>query len=48
MIDKVVSSADEAVRDVADGATLVVGGFGLCGIPENLINALVRARRRRI
>jgi 3-oxoacid CoA-transferase subunit A len=42
MIDKVLASADEAVRDVADGATLVVGGFGLCGIPENLIAALVR------
>jgi 3-oxoacid CoA-transferase subunit A len=41
MIDKVVGSADEAVRDVLDGSTLVVGGFGLCGIPENLINALV-------
>src|SRR5438874_2631453 len=42
MIDKVVASADDAVRDVFDGATLVVGGFGLCGIPENLINALVK------
>jgi 3-oxoacid CoA-transferase subunit A len=42
MINKVVSSADEAVKDVADGALLVVGGFGLCGIPENLINALVK------
>ena len=42
MINKVVESADEAVRDVFDGATLVVGGFGLCGIPENLIAALVR------
>lgn len=42
MIDKVVASADEAVRDIGDGATLVVGGFGLCGIPENLIAALVR------
>jgi 3-oxoacid CoA-transferase subunit A len=41
MINKVVASAAEAVRDVGDGATLVVGGFGLCGIPENLINALV-------
>ncbi len=41
MINKVVGSADEAVRDVFDGATLVVGGFGLCGIPENLIAALV-------
>ena len=43
MINKVISSADEAVKDVSDGATLVVGGFGLCGIPENLINALVEA-----
>jgi 3-oxoacid CoA-transferase subunit A len=42
MIDKVVASADAAVVDVADGATIVVGGFGLCGIPENLIAALVR------
>ena len=42
MIDKVVASADEAVSDIFDGATLVVGGFGLCGIPENLIAALVR------
>ena len=42
MIDKVVASADEAVNDIRDGATLVVGGFGLCGIPENLITALVR------
>lgn len=41
MINKVLPSAAEAIRDVADGATLVVGGFGLCGIPENLINALV-------
>jgi 3-oxoacid CoA-transferase subunit A len=42
MIDKVLASVDDAVRDVPDGATLVVGGFGLCGIPENLIAALVR------
>ena len=42
MINKVVASADEAIQDVPDGATLVVGGFGLCGIPENLIAALVR------
>ncbi len=38
---KVVANADEAVRDVFDGATIMVGGFGLCGIPENLIRALV-------
>ena len=42
MINKVVASADDAVRDIRDGALLVVGGFGLCGIPENLINSLVR------
>jgi 3-oxoacid CoA-transferase A subunit len=42
VIDKVVTNADEAIRDVKDGMTLVVGGFGLCGIPENLIEALVR------
>lgn len=42
MIDKVVASADDAVGDVFDRATMVVGGFGLCGIPENLIAALVR------
>jgi 3-oxoacid CoA-transferase A subunit len=42
MINKVVASADEAVGDIPDQATLVVGGFGLCGIPENLIAALVR------
>ena len=42
MINKVVSSAEEAIKDIPDNATLVVGGFGLCGIPENLINALVQ------
>src|SRR6266852_142494 len=41
-MNKVVASADEAVRDVQDGATIMVGGFGLCGIPEELIEALVR------
>ena len=41
-MNKVVASADEAIRDVQDGATILVGGFGLCGIPENLIAALVR------
>jgi 3-oxoacid CoA-transferase subunit A len=41
-MNKVVASADEAIRDISDGATIMVGGFGLCGIPENLIRALVR------
>jgi 3-oxoacid CoA-transferase subunit A len=39
---KVVANAEEAIRDIPDGATIMVGGFGLCGIPENLIKALVR------
>src|ERR1700684_4172110 len=39
---KVVASAEEAIEDVFDGAIIMVGGFGLCGIPENLLRALVR------
>jgi 3-oxoacid CoA-transferase subunit A len=41
-INKVVKDADEAIRDIESGATLMLGGFGLCGIPENCIAALVR------
>jgi 3-oxoacid CoA-transferase subunit A len=41
-MNRIVANADEAVQDIFDGATLMVGGFGLCGIPENLIRALVR------
>jgi 3-oxoacid CoA-transferase subunit A len=41
-MNKVVANADEAIRDIPDGATIMIGGFGLCGIPENLIQALVR------
>jgi 3-oxoacid CoA-transferase subunit A len=41
-MNKVVANADEAIQDVFDAATIMVGGFGLCGIPENLIRALVR------
>jgi 3-oxoacid CoA-transferase subunit A len=41
-MNKVVSSAAEAIADIPDGATVMLGGFGLCGIPENLIAALVR------
>lgn len=40
-MNKVVSNAGEAIRDISDGATLMLGGFGLCGIPENCISALV-------
>jgi 3-oxoacid CoA-transferase subunit A len=39
---KVYANADEAISDIADGSTLMLGGFGLCGIPENCIAALVR------
>ncbi|MCY1078206.1 CoA transferase subunit A [Archangium lansingense] len=41
-MNKIIASADEAVRDIPDGATLMSGGFGLCGNPENLIAALHR------
>ena len=40
MINKVVSSAEEAVADIHDGASIAVGGFGLVGIPARLIDAL--------
>ncbi|MBN9381616.1 MAG: CoA transferase subunit A [Chitinophagaceae bacterium] len=39
---KIVASADEAIKDIKDGATVMLGGFGLCGIPENCIAALAR------
>lgn len=41
-MNKEISTADQAVEDIFDGATVMLGGFGLCGIPENLIAALVR------
>jgi 3-oxoacid CoA-transferase subunit A len=47
-MNKVVANADEAIRDVFDGATIMVGGFGLCGIPENLIRALVKKGTRKL
>lgn len=42
MINRVVKNAEEALKDVKDGMTLLVGGFGLCGIPENCIAELVK------
>ena len=42
MINKVVVSADAAIQDIQDGMTLMLGGFGLCGIPENCIAALIK------
>jgi len=41
-MNKMVQNADEAIRDIMDNATIMLGGFGLCGIPENCIAALVR------
>ena len=41
-MNKIVSGADEAIRDINNGATIMLGGFGLCGIPENCIDALKR------
>ena len=41
-MQKVVANADEAVKHISDGSVLMLGGFGLCGIPENSIAALVR------
>lgn len=42
-MNKVVAGADEAVKDIASGSVIMLGGFGLCGIPENCIAALVRS-----
>jgi len=41
MINKVVANAEEAVADIPNDSVLMLGGFGLCGIPENCISALV-------
>src|SRR4029077_16398455 len=47
ILNKQLASSDAAVSDIFDGATVMLGGFGLCGIPENLIAALVRHGVRR-
>lgn len=41
-MNKVVANAEEAIKGIEDGMTLMLGGFGLCGIPENCITALVK------
>lgn len=41
-MNKVYNNADEALHDLGDGSTIMLGGFGLCGIPENCIAALVK------
>lgn len=43
-MNKIVANASEAVKDIQDGAIIMLGGFGLCGIPENCIAALVKKR----
>jgi len=47
-MDKVFESFESAVADITDGSTLMLGGFGLCGIPENLIAALVKKNPRHL
>jgi len=47
-MDKTVASADDAIAQLQDGATLMAGGFGLCGIPENLIQAIRRRGTRNL
>jgi 3-oxoacid CoA-transferase subunit A len=47
-MDKRVANADEAVKRIPDGASILMGGFGICGIPENLIAALQRAGTRNL
>lgn len=44
LMKKVVKNAQEAIRGIVDNMTIMLGGFGLCGIPENCINALVESR----
>ena len=41
-MNKTVKNAEEAIKDIQDNATIMLGGFGLCGIPENCITALVK------
>ena len=47
-MNKVVANATAAIEDIRDGASIMMGGFGLCGIPENLINALHRRGTRNL
>ncbi|MFC0771864.1 CoA transferase subunit A [Terrimonas alba] len=45
---KVIANADEAIFDIIDGSVIMLGGFGLCGIPENCISALVKKRVKQL
>ena len=44
-MSKIFKNADEAIHDLTDNMTIILGGLGLCGIPENSIAALVKKRR---
>ncbi|MEN7551200.1 CoA transferase subunit A [Rapidithrix thailandica] len=46
MINKVVANAEQAIKGIQDNMTLMLGGFGLCGIPENAITALLKAKTK--
>jgi len=47
-MNKIVATADDAIHDISDGHILMLGGFGLCGIPENCIAALVKKGTRQL
>jgi 3-oxoacid CoA-transferase subunit A len=47
-VNKVFPSADSSIHDLADGASILVGGFGLCGVPETLIEAVRRRGTKRL
>lgn len=47
-MNKIVKDADEAIKDIPDGAVIMIGGFGLCGIPENCIAALVKKKVKQL
>lgn len=47
-MNKVIATAEEAVQDIPDGATVMIGGFGLCGNPEHLIAALAKRGTRNL
>ncbi len=47
-MNKVFNNADDAVADITDGAVIMLGGFGLCGIPENCIAALVKKGSKKL
>ena len=47
-MNKVFKNADDAIKDIQDGAVIMIGGFGLCGIPENCLTALVKKRTKNL